>query len=97
MCLPTIQVKFGVPKGLPILRKRRDRKWEALDVCTVSTADLEATQTLSQQLMSPREEGKMQGSNNGRRDKEKGWKMEPKIKIGNAAEGEGESKIKRIV
>lgn len=63
----------------------------------VSTADTAPRQTLPHQLVSPGEEGKRQERNNGRRDKEKGGKMEPKGKMGKMTEGGCESEIQRTV
>lgn len=62
----------------------------------MSRADITARQILSQHLMSPREEGRMQERNNGRRDKER-REDGAKVKKGNMVEGGGESKRKRTV
>ena len=59
------------PKRTMETRSLRQKIRSILCVQTVSTADIAAKQTLSQQLMSPREEGKIQERNNGRRDKER--------------------------
>lgn len=89
MCFLIIQVKVGVPTDSQFphdCRKEETETRKRYMRSEVFTEDSSARRTYHSQLMSLREEGKMEERNNGRRDKEKGGKMEQNVEMGNMAE-----------